>query len=187
MARLQDFQSVTPSGSDNLLIVQSQGQGLSTLNAVGQKVATETTMSSLNTTSKNLVGGINEVESGKVDKTDFYGNIMPMASNDSTKVADRITALETTVSGKADKTELVKYFDLTANVQTADSGISPYSYCAQPEKTDANIHNILAVSVYDTRFNNPAIAVFYGQSGSTYKFMIYSARTGNVKIRVVYN
>ena len=28
MARLQDFQTVTPSGSDKLLIVQSQGQGL---------------------------------------------------------------------------------------------------------------------------------------------------------------
>ena len=34
MARLQDFQTVTPSGSDKLLIVQSQGQGLSTLDAV---------------------------------------------------------------------------------------------------------------------------------------------------------
>lgn len=39
MARLQDFQTVTPSGSDKLLIVQSQGQGLSTLdNVVGVKM-----------------------------------------------------------------------------------------------------------------------------------------------------
>lgn len=60
MARLQDFNSVTPATSDNLLIVQSQGQGLSTLNAVGQKVATETTMSSLSTTAKTLVGAISE-------------------------------------------------------------------------------------------------------------------------------
>lgn len=62
MARLQDFQSVTPAGSDNLLIVQSQGQGLATLNAVGQKVASETSMPSLNTTSKNTVGAINELK-----------------------------------------------------------------------------------------------------------------------------
>ena len=34
MARLQDFNTVTPSGSDNLLIVQSQGQGLATLDTV---------------------------------------------------------------------------------------------------------------------------------------------------------
>lgn len=66
MARLQDFQSVTPAGSDNLLIVQSQGQGLSTLNAVGQKIANDTTMSGLNTTSKFLVGAINELKSGNV-------------------------------------------------------------------------------------------------------------------------
>lgn len=39
MARLQDFQTVTPSGSDKLLIVQSQGQGLATLdNVVGEKM-----------------------------------------------------------------------------------------------------------------------------------------------------
>lgn len=112
------------------------------------------------------------------------GALLPMSGSDTDKVADRITALE---SGKADKTELVKYFDLTANVQTADSGISPFSYYAQPEKTDSNIHNILAVSVIDTQFNNPAIAVFYSVSGNTYKFMIYSARKGNVKIRVAYN
>ena len=80
-----------------------------------------------------------------------------------------------------------KYFDLTANVQTADSGISPFSYYAQPEKTDANIHQILSVTVIDTSFNNPAIAVFHSVTGTTYKFMIYSARTGNVKIRVAYN
>ena len=72
-------------------------------------------------------------------------------------------------------------------MQTADSGISPFSYYAQPEKTDSNIHNILSVTVIDTNFNNPAIAVFYSVSGNVYKFMIYSARTGNVKIRVTYN
>ena len=63
MARLQDFQTVTPSGSNNLLIVQSQGQGLSTVDAVGQKIATDTNMSSLNTSSKKIIGAINEVYS----------------------------------------------------------------------------------------------------------------------------
>lgn len=69
MARLQDFQSVTPTGSDNLLIVQAQGQGLSTLNAVGQKVANDTTISSLATTAKTIVGAINENKSNIDNKT----------------------------------------------------------------------------------------------------------------------
>lgn len=39
MARLQDFQSVTPSAAnDNLLIVQAAGQGLSRINAVGDAI-----------------------------------------------------------------------------------------------------------------------------------------------------
>lgn len=83
--------------------------------------------------------------------------------------------------------KLPKYFDLTVSSTTSDSGISPFSYLGSAQKTDANIHNILAISVYDTQYNNPAIAVFYSVSGSTYTFMVYSARSGNVKIRVVYN
>ena len=102
--------------------------------------------------------------------------------NDNTK-----DYIDSGLSGKADKTELVKFFDLTASSTISDGGISPFSYYGQPTKTDSNIHNILSVTVIDTQFNNPAIAVLYGQSGSTFTFMVYSARSGNVKIRVVYN
>ena len=61
MARLQDFQTVTPSGSDKLLIVQSQGQGLSTLdNVVGVKMdkanPTGTGSLSLNRASGSTLG-----------------------------------------------------------------------------------------------------------------------------------
>lgn len=39
MARLQDFPTVTPTSSDNLLIVQSQGQGLVSYgNSIGSKM-----------------------------------------------------------------------------------------------------------------------------------------------------
>ena len=69
MSRLQDFQTVTPSAAnDNMLIVQSAGQGLAKINIVGQKIATDTTVSSLATTSKNLAGAINEVNT-KVTST----------------------------------------------------------------------------------------------------------------------
>lgn len=83
MARLQDFSTVTPAGTNNLLIVQSQGQGLATINAVGQKIANDTTMSALNTTSKKIVGAINEVLSkftatnvtSQITWTEDYANV----------------------------------------------------------------------------------------------------------------
>ena len=63
MARLQDFQSVTPNtANDNLLIVQSAGQGNAKIDVVGQKIASDTTHSGLTTTSKKLVGAINELK-----------------------------------------------------------------------------------------------------------------------------
>ena len=80
-----------------------------------------------------------------------------------------------------------KEFFLTISSSVSDSGISPFSYYGTGTKTDANIHNILAVSVYDTQFNNPSITCFYGASGSTYTFIVYSARSGNVRIRVLYD
>ena len=62
MARLQDFSDVTPSSSsDKLLIVQSAGQGLATLDTAGQQIANNTSVSQLHTTSKTLVGALNEV------------------------------------------------------------------------------------------------------------------------------
>lgn len=62
MARLQDFSDVTPSSSsDKLLIVQSAGQGLATLDTAGQQIANNTSVSQLNTTRKTLVGAVNEV------------------------------------------------------------------------------------------------------------------------------
>ena len=110
--------------------------------------------------------------------------LLPIESGSATNTKDYI---DSGLSGKADKTELVKFFDLTASSTISDSGISPFSFYGQPTKTDSNIHNILSVTVIDTQFNNPAIAVLYGQSGSTFTFMVYSARSGNVKIRVAYN
>ena len=130
---------------------------------------------------------------GKVDNSDFNAASLPITSGSATNTKDYI---DSGLGGKADssttytKTEVdakvPKYFDLTVSSSVSDSGISPFSYYGQSTKTDSNIHNILSVTVIDTQFNNPAIAVLYGVSGSTYTFMVYSARSGNVKIRVVY-
>lgn len=73
MARVQDFQSVTPSSAnDNLLIVQATGQGLAKIDAVGQKIATDTDISSLNTTSKKIAGAINELNINKAETSATY-------------------------------------------------------------------------------------------------------------------
>jgi len=133
---------------------------------------------------KTEVDALSAALAGKVDTTDFYATNLPIESGSATNTKDYI---DSGLSGKADKTELVKFFDLTASSTTSDSGISPFSYYGQPTKTDSNIHNILSVTVIDTQFNNPAIAVLYGVSGNVYTFMVYSARSGNVKIRVTYN
>ena len=62
MARLQDFPSVTPTSSDNLLIVQSQGQGLANFGTVmGAKMnsanPTGTGALSINRKANTTVGG----------------------------------------------------------------------------------------------------------------------------------
>lgn len=61
MARLQDFPSVTPTSSDNLLVVQSQGQGLASIGStLGAKMdknnPTGTGSLSLNRASGSTVG-----------------------------------------------------------------------------------------------------------------------------------
>ena len=83
--------------------------------------------------------------------------------------------------------KVVKFNDITISSTTADSGIPPFSYLGTGTITDASINNILGCSVYDTQYNNPAICAFYSQSGSTYTFIVYSGRSGSVKIRVLYN
>lgn len=142
----------------------------------------------------SVTGAWDSTKWQQISVADYTATLLPIESGSATNTKDYI---DSGLSGKADtsttytKTEVdglvPKYFDLTITSGTSDSGISPFSYYGRNSKTDANIHNILAVSVYDTQFNNPAITCFYGASGTTYTFIVYSARSGNVKIRVLYN
>lgn len=49
MARLQDFQTVTPTSNDKFLIIQSQGQGLSTIGTVETKISNAVKSDVINT------------------------------------------------------------------------------------------------------------------------------------------
>lgn len=49
MARLQDFQTVTPTSNDKFLIIQSQGQGLSTIGTVEAKISNAVKSDVINT------------------------------------------------------------------------------------------------------------------------------------------
>lgn len=69
MARLQDFQTVTPSASDNLLIVQSTGQGLA---SVGSTLGIKADKSNL--TSISITGSTNNTGAIIPRATFFYLN-----------------------------------------------------------------------------------------------------------------
>ena len=69
MARLQDFQSVTPSSSDNLLIVQPTGQGLASFGSTIGNKAPKTDLASI-----SITGSTNNTGSTIKDATFFYLN-----------------------------------------------------------------------------------------------------------------
>ena len=108
MARLQDFQSVTPSISDNLLIVQPQGQGLSTLDAVGSKIANDATVSSLSTASKKLAGAINELNTNKPNIS-VLSNLITLAAK-----SGGVAAFKTDIADKL--------YSCYVNIMAAQSG-----------------------------------------------------------------
>ena len=69
MARLQDFQSVSPSSSDNLLIVQATGQGLASF---GSTIGNKAPKSDL--ASPSITGSTNNTGSTIKASTFFYLN-----------------------------------------------------------------------------------------------------------------
>lgn len=69
MARLQDFQSVTPSASDNLLIVQPTGQGLAPFGSTIGNKAPKTDLASI-----SITGTTNNTGSTIEAETFFYLN-----------------------------------------------------------------------------------------------------------------
>ena len=123
MARLQDFQTVTPSASDNILIVQSQGQGLATVGStIGAKMdkanPTGTGALSMNRASGSATGdysvtlGRNCTASG--DYSLAAGNATIASGNRSFAEGDGSTAsgysahcegITTTASGQASHVE----------------------------------------------------------------------------------
>lgn len=92
MARLQDFSDVTPSSSsDKLLIVQSAGQGLATLDTAGQQIANNTSVSQLHTTSKTLAGAINEHDSE-------IGSLSTLTTTDKSSIVGAVNEVNTNKS-----------------------------------------------------------------------------------------
>lgn len=123
MARLQDFQAVTPTDSDNLLIVQSQGQGLASVGSMfGAKMdkanPTGSGAFSMNRLTGSTVGdysvtlGRNGTASG--DYSLAAGNATVASGNRAFAEGDGSTAsgyaahcegITTTASGQASHTE----------------------------------------------------------------------------------
>lgn len=133
------------------------------------------------------------VSAGTVDNNMIYfitdGNAVAGSASEITYSNTTSGLTATNVQSAIDEVvgKVVKFEDITISSTTADSDIPPFSYVGSGTITDASINNILGCSVYDTQYNNPAICAFYSQSGSTYTFIVYSGRSGSVKIRVLYN
>lgn len=162
MGRLQDFQSVTPSTSnDKLLIVQSQDQGLATLDTVGQKIATDTTHSGLTTASKKLVGALNELNSGKVNKTTL-ANLITLASK-----SGAIASFSTDIADKL--------FSCYANIQAVQSGSGTPALDNVRSISGWNVCNFTQTgkNIFDNVYPSIATTVKYRQikvGNGTYTF-----------------
>ena len=79
MARLQDFQTVSPSATnDKLLIVQAAGQGNATIKAVGDAIFGAESASNLplgsTTPSGSTAKAISDIQTAITDSTDYGGN-----------------------------------------------------------------------------------------------------------------
>lgn len=129
MARLQDFSDVTPSSSsDKLLIVQSAGQGLATLDTAGQQIANNTSVSQLNTTRKTLAGAINEHDSE-------IGSLSTLTTTDKSSIVGAVNEVNAKESYKVRVSQLTlpSTITLTANVATMvlnNSDIKSLTYSA---------------------------------------------------------
>ena len=87
MARLQDFQQVTPSASDNLLIVQSTGQGLATFGSTIGSKAPKSDLASI-----SITGSTNNTGSIIPRSTFFYLNGALVRAIDAIAVGATLTA-----------------------------------------------------------------------------------------------
>lgn len=155
MARLQDFSDVTPSSSsDKLLIVQSAGQGLATLDTAGQQIANNTRVSQLHTTSKTLAGAINEHDSeiGSLSQltTSVTSSLVGAVNEVNANKVDGTTPLfKLKTSGNITKTIAGGAFAqiLGSDIALTESGYSPMAICG----IYSNQANVCLVA-FDSRF-----------------------------------
>lgn len=123
MARLQDFSNVTPSSSsDKLLIVQSAGQGLATLDTAGQQIANNTSVLQLNTTRKTLAGAINEHDSE-------IGTLSSLTTSDKSSLVGAVNE----VNGKATTQSATFTPETGVSVMHISSGYTNKQGCISAE------------------------------------------------------
>lgn len=151
MARLQDFQTVTPSDSDNLLVVQATGQGLAT---VGSTIGNKAPKSDL--ASISITGSTNNTGSSIASGTFFYLNgslvrATTTISNGATLTSG--TNYETVTAGGLNKlNELKSKVDsFTQNITTTADGLAGISL-----PSGVFLNNIFSVVV-----QNPAGTYLY--------------------------
>lgn len=123
MARLQDFQTVTPTSSDKLLVVQSQGQGLVPYGDAILNKAPKTDLAARSITGSTNTGA--EITAG----TFFYLNGALVRAKRNIANGDTLTSgtnYETVTDGGLNDLS-VNELVLDSSVMTFDNGVSLYS------------------------------------------------------------
>ena len=120
-----------------------------------------------------------------------YGNQIPMSSTDPDKVADRITALETSVSGKADigdiptRSDFIRYEDVTIG---AVEFLQPYwlvPNAQRPSVPSGYMYLFGYMKDYGSITSGTTAVVNVGENG-TYLFGSTGTKYSNVKVRYIY-
>ena len=163
MARLQDFSDVTPSSSsDKLLIVQSAGQGLATLDTAGQQIANNTSVSQLNTTRKTLAGAINEHDSE-------IGDLSQLTTSVTSSLVGAVNSLDT---------DKVNVSDLTPKTFSTTTPISIQANETVTQQFTVNNAKYGIITGFAITSNLNVVAL---------QFYFYNATTVQVRVKNVSN
>ena len=129
---------------------------------------------------------IRETLENKIDG--LSGSNLPYEAGSETSIKSKFDSVDSAIAGKADTGSVTRFVDIvvSGSNMSADGTISPFNYYGYGSVTSDDIHTVLGVCVYDTSFNNPAIACYFDQTGSTHRVIVYSARNNNVRVRLAY-
>lgn len=157
MARLQDFQTVTPSASDNILIVQPTGQGLATFGSTVGAKADKSDLASI-----SITGATNNTGSTIKQGTFFYlnGNLVRAKTDIATgaTLTSGTNYTSVTTGGLNEELTIRQYYTATTssygNISLATQfDTTKYSIVAVTARNKANTNTLYLAFAYQNDVN----------------------------------